>query len=324
MTQVRSQVPTGRASGNVITQDYQTKAYAANIAITPTVEETIVAVAALTGIATLTAVVTSAMIGDKLIVQFIGDSVDRVITFSTGFGGVTTLTVPGNGGAIARFSFYNSLWVCETTGAYTSLAADVQTPAYGASIAITTTAHKTEVIPAQLTGALTLTAVLTNAVAGDTMDMLFSADTTARVVTFSTGITAGGTLTVPKSSYAGIRFVYNGTAWIEVSRDDNRGGVDVQAPAYSATLTMVTTKRLTTYQPALLTGALTINATVTSAIAGDLLYVSFIADGTNRVVTFGTNFQTSGTLTVTASKWGGASFVFNGTYWVAAGREISA
>lgn len=202
---------------------------------------------------------------------------------------------------------------------------DYQSKDYAASIALTVTEQFTCVNIAELTGALTLTAGTTLPYIGDKMDIIFLADSTGRTVTFSTGFGGITTLAVGSSAKAVASFVFNGTAWCFVSSGTYASyAAENQAPSYSATLSMTTTGRINTYQPATLTGALTINAVVTSAQAGDILYMSFVADGTNRVVTFGTNFKSSGTLTVTASKWAGVTAVFNGTYWVLVGREISA
>jgi hypothetical protein len=95
-------------------------------------------------------------------------------------------------------------------------------------------------------------------------------------------------------------------------------------PAYVATLALTPNAANAIYRPATLTGAMTINLTVTSAKVCDRLTFLFVADGTNRVVTFGTGTTSSGTLTVTASKKAAITFMFDGTAYVACGREISA
>ena len=215
----------------------------------------------------------------------------------------------------------------DTTGRL--ITQDYQAKDYAASIALVPTSQFTCINVAELTGALTLTCgVGTSGTApyiGDKMDIIFVADATGRTVTFSTGFGGITTLAVGSSAKAIASFVFNGSAWVFVSSGTYASyAAENLAPAYSATLTMAPTGRIVTFQPAQLTGALTINATVTGSVAGDILYMSFVADGTNRVVTFGTNFKSSGTLTVTASKWAGATAVFNGTYWVLVGREISA
>lgn len=76
-----------------------------------------------------------------------------------------------------------------------------------------------------------------------------------------------------------------------------------------------------------LTGDMTINAAtvVTNLSQFDIVYFHFSADGIiNRVVTFGTNFKSSGTLTVTASKDATAVGIFDGTNIKITNREVSA
>lgn len=317
----RREVKTGRASGNVITQTKQAPAYAASIAITPDAEDCLVKVGALTGALMLTAVLTNSLIGDKLTFLFSASAADRTVTFGTGFASGTLVVLSG-GVAISNWMYNGTSWIAQSSSVY--VPADAQSPAYGASIAVTTTTRDTRVVVAQLTGALTLTAVTTNAVAGDMMAFDFNADSTARVVTFSTNFTAAGTLTVPASGSATAQFIFDGTSWDEVCRNDMRSSVDIQTPAYGATISLTTTKQTTRFLPAQLTGALTINAVVTGALAGDKIEGGFSADGTNRVVTFGTNFKSSGTLTVTASKFAGFSAIYDGTEWILMGREITA
>jgi hypothetical protein len=99
-----------------------------------------------------------------------------------------------------------------------------QSPAYGATIALTTKPFEsfTLVQVAQLTGALTMTAGVGSATlppfVGDEMQILFSADATNRIVTFSTGFSTSGTLTVTASKTATVKFMFNGTAWQEMGR----------------------------------------------------------------------------------------------------------
>ncbi len=214
---------------------------------------------------------------------------------------------------------------------FRSLTGDFQTPAYAASIALVLSAAKTIVQPALLTGNVTFTANVGNGIAdavgpfaGDVIEFQFTADTTARVVTFGTGFTPNGTLTVAISSTAIIEFKFNGISWLQTEVGNARNVDDIQTPAYAATLSVTTTKKVTKVIPAQLTGAATINAVVTGAVAGDILILSFSADGTNRVVTFGTNFTSAGTLTVVASKFGSASFIFNGTAFTETGRALTA
>jgi len=109
--------------------------------------------------------------------------------------------------------------------------------------------------------------------------------------------------------------------------EDNTGRVlthDYKKPAYASTLSVALNASKTFVEPAQLTGAVTINAVVTSCQEYDEAQFIFSADGTNRVVTFGTNFKTSGTVTVTASKYATVKFVFDGTYWLEVSRTITA
>jgi hypothetical protein len=97
---------------------------------------------------------------------------------------------------------------------------DYQAKAYAASIAVTTDArvHNTLVKVAQLTGALTVTIGVANPLIGDRVTLLFGADGTNRIVTFSTGFASAGTLTVTASKFASAVFMFDGTSWVEVSR----------------------------------------------------------------------------------------------------------
>jgi hypothetical protein len=191
---------------------------------------------------------------------------------------------------------------------------DIQTPTYASSIAITTTDRNTVVKPAALTGALSLTAVVISAVAGDLLSFLFLADSTARVVTFSTNFSSTGTLRVGASANATIDFVFNGTSWIEQSRNDYRGTNTVTTAAYATPLAVTPgNSRITYVNVGQLTGIMTINATLTNCVINDRVIFTFSADGTGRVVTFGTNMKSSGTLTVAANKWGTAEFIYDGT-----------
>jgi hypothetical protein len=102
---------------------------------------------------------------------------------------------------------------------------DYQTPAYAATLTIVPKVNigKTLVIPATLTGAVTLNigvgSATTDPFVGDTMTFILTSDTTSRTVTFGTGITATSVSIAPAiSKSATITFMFNGTAWMEVSR----------------------------------------------------------------------------------------------------------
>lgn len=95
---------------------------------------------------------------------------------------------------------------------------DYKNPVYASTIALSPSQAYTLVNFQQLTGALSVTANATNPYVGDEMDLIFAADTSNRVVTFSTGFASAGTLTVVASKYGSIKFIFNGTVWQEVSR----------------------------------------------------------------------------------------------------------
>jgi hypothetical protein len=95
---------------------------------------------------------------------------------------------------------------------------DAQQLAYAATISVTPVENVNFFQVAQLTGALTINAVVTNLFIGDTVRFMFSADATNRVVTFGTGFVSAGTVTVTASKFASVEFVFNGTSLQEVSR----------------------------------------------------------------------------------------------------------
>jgi hypothetical protein len=75
-----------------------------------------------------------------------------------------------------------------------------------------------------------------------------------------------------------------------------------------------------------LTGAMTINAatTIANLTQWDEVVFLFEADGTERVVTFGTGFKSSGTVTIPIDKGATVRAVFDGTSIRVTGREIYA
>ena len=97
---------------------------------------------------------------------------------------------------------------------------------------------------------------------------------------------------------------------------------DYQAPVYAATINLYLPAYNTVVKVGQLTGALTINADVSTDTfgIGSKLEILFSADSAGaHVVTFGTGFASSGTLSVAASKFGKASFVFDGNEWIGSG-----
>lgn len=93
-------------------------------------------------------------------------------------------------------------------------------PAYAASYAIVANAYETTVKMGTLTGAQTLTATVTNCHVTDKLSIVFVADGTNRVVTFSTGFASGGNITVNSSTTMTVNFVFNGTGWVQQTAND--------------------------------------------------------------------------------------------------------
>lgn len=203
-------------TGRTITLDYQAPAYATPLAITTTKQYTSVNVAALTGVMTVTAGTTNPLIGDQLEIMFTGDTVDRVVTFSTGIEGIANLTVTGNARAIANFRFNGTKWIYVSSAATSQ--SDVQTPVFASPLSVTTTARATKVIPGQLTGALTVN--LANVgTAGDELKLVFGTDGTQRVVTFGTNLKSSGTMTIPAGKFGNISFTSDGIEWVAGGRE---------------------------------------------------------------------------------------------------------
>lgn len=103
-------------------------------------------------------------------------------------------------------------------------------------------------------------------------------------------------------------------------------GIRTLTPAYAAAIAITPGKAFRHYvKPATLTGAATINATdVGQYELGDEFVFMLDADGTQRVVTFGTNFLASGTVTIPADKTATAVGYFDGEKIRITCREISA
>lgn len=102
-------------------------------------------------------------------------------------------------------------------------------------------------------------------------------------------------------------------------------GLKATLQAYAATSAWVgLAQQLNIVYYATLTGAMTINATVTDMLQTSEVIFVFDTDGTQRVVTFGTNFLSSGTLTIPANKGAVVRGLFDGTSIRIYSREIHA
>jgi len=186
---------------------------------------------------------------------------------------------------------------------------------------------------AQLTGNMTINVDNSKLQQFQEVSFYFSSDASNRTVTFGTGfvVTPGGGLTgsslsIPASSDAIVKAIYDGTALRIAGIHVQGRGTTLEQPAYAATLEITdqaATRHI--FFPAQLTGALTVNATnLTKAILGDEYVFHFQVDGTQRIVTFGTNILSSGTITIPANKTATARGFFNGTNICISNREISA
>jgi hypothetical protein len=108
--------PLGTARNNdntlrIATAQYQAPAYAASIALKLSEALNVVQPGTLTGALSLTAETTRPQIGDTLVCLFLSDGTGRVVTFSTGFATVGTLTLVASKRGSASFMFDGVAWV---------------------------------------------------------------------------------------------------------------------------------------------------------------------------------------------------------------------
>jgi hypothetical protein len=186
---------------------------------------------------------------------------------------------------------------------------------------------------AALTGAMTINAGVSGLLQWQEVFFHFTADTTARIVTLGTGFDLvaapqmeDATFQVNISSDAILHCIFDGTALRVLSLVSEGRAATVEQPAYAAAIEVTDqSAKEHLVKPATLTGALTLNATaVTKHKLGDRFVFMFATDGTQRVVTFGTNILSSGTITIPASKTATAIGWFDGTSIRISNREISA
>jgi hypothetical protein len=208
--------------------------------------------------------------------------------------------------------------------------ADVQTPAYASTIAITVNDLATIVEPATLTGNVTFTVANTDGIlAGAELVIQVACDATPRTITFGTGFSASA-ITGVASKKTTCVFKYDGTNWILAAANTDSGAVDfntamdLQTPTYAATIAITATSP-STYVRVAATGALTLTVTAGSGLkAGARLFVEVGSDTTARDTTFSTGFVAP-TLTGVISKKKTQSFVYDGTNFIAtsAGVQIN-
>lgn len=109
--------------------------------------------------------------------------------------------------AVSRFSDVKEINAYETKGIKAYTQAYASTSAWTAK-----SAFLQYVSYAQLTGAMTINATLTNLNQFDEVVFIFEADSSQRIVTFGTGFLSSGTVTVTASKGATVRAIYDGTA----------------------------------------------------------------------------------------------------------------
>lgn len=104
---------------------------------------------------------------------------------------------------------------------------EIQTPAYGTSVKITTKDARSEIVKilfAQITGAMTITADVVNPFDGDEMVIKMPMDSTGRTVTLSTGFTTtAATIVGTANSICIMYFMFDAQSitWVETARAIN-------------------------------------------------------------------------------------------------------
>lgn len=220
---------------------------------------------------------------------------------------------------------------------------EIKAITYAATKTLAPTQEETTYDFAQLTGAMTVSVTITPCYTGDRMTCLFNADGTDRVVTFaSQGFSPNGTLTVAASTYAAVHFVFNGSKWQEVSRQNSLTQTFTTVNATTVSTNSVTTgyitektagagitlqkqtfqlRTATTYTA---TGAITVTA---AELAGGLL----VAATSTATTTF--TLPTAAQIVTQTGATAGTTFEFvvtnasaadNGTVTVAVGSGITA
>lgn len=95
-----------------------------------------------------------------------------------------------------------------------------QAPTFSTPQVIACNAYETTIKMGTLTGAQTLTANVTACHVGDKLNLLLTDDGNGRTVSFSTGFTSGGNVTMTAGAKACIYFVFNGAGWFQLTGQD--------------------------------------------------------------------------------------------------------
>jgi len=211
-----------------------------------------------------------------------------------------------------------------------------QAQAYATTSTLTLSApegNDLHVCYASITGAMTIDCTFPGLKQFQKVFFHFTCDTTSRIVTLGTGFInlaafglVGATLSLPVSKNATLESVFDGTSLRVTSVISEGRGETTESPAYAASIAITDqAAKRHVVSPGQLIGALTLNATaVTKHLVGDEFVFHFSNDATQRIVTFGTNILSSGTITIPASKTATARGFFNGTKICISNREISA
>lgn len=91
---------------------------------------------------------------------------------------------------------------------------------YSSTVTVTPNAYETFVNVATLTGNSTVSATTTVTHKYDQLSILLIADTSTRTVTLGAGFAknVADTIAIPPATKAYLKFIFDGTAWIELSR----------------------------------------------------------------------------------------------------------
>jgi hypothetical protein len=102
------------------------------------------------------------------------------------------------------------------------------------------------------------------------------------------------------------------------------GAIDVQNPTYAASITATISKStfITVGSAALAAGFTLVLALGAGLVAGDMLFVSWLSDGTARSMTPSTGFKGTTAIAGTISKTQTAAFVFDGTVFQSIGNQV--
>lgn len=198
----------------------QEPAYAATLAVTIKHMETVLQPAQLTGNVTINLTINSQVTrGAKLYLKVAADTSDRTVTLGTGIDAdVDDIIVPAGKKLFRVFVYDGTSFVI----AHQEPSADFekQAPAYAATLAVTIAKHETLLVPATLTGAVTINLTIGAGVRkGAKLVLVSTADGTNRVVTLGTGFDAlVADYTNTASTTFARSFIYDGTAFLPINQ----------------------------------------------------------------------------------------------------------